>query len=139
MGKTPSPPFNRPSQIACTVKTVHLASTETALRLHENSCAVLIPLSKDNLNLPLSFPSSLHLVASFSRSSCCHARSLALLCWFISLFVFTEAKFIVQPYTRTLLVNLTAGFFENHYMWLDFKSGVHVCKPSFNLKTSTNF
>ena len=45
-------------------------------RVHENSCALLIPLPKDNMNQSIFF-STLCLVASFSRPSCCHTRSLA--------------------------------------------------------------
>ena len=45
---------DRPSQSACTVMTVHITCTVTALRVHENSCTVLIPRCKNNLNLPIS-------------------------------------------------------------------------------------
>ena len=38
-----------------------------------------ISLCKNNLNLPMFFFSALCLVASSSRSLCCHARSLAAL------------------------------------------------------------
>ena len=44
----------RPSQIACTITTMHLTCTQTALRGHEKSCTVVIPLFKNNLNLPVS-------------------------------------------------------------------------------------
>ena len=43
----------RSSQIACTLTTVHIAFTQTALRVPENLCMVLIPLCKNNLNLHL--------------------------------------------------------------------------------------
>ena len=33
---------------------VHVTCTQTVLRVHENSCTVLIPLCKNNLNLPIS-------------------------------------------------------------------------------------
>ena len=44
----------RPSQIACTVTTVHITCTQRALRVHENVFTVLITLCKNNLNLPIS-------------------------------------------------------------------------------------
>ena len=44
----------RSSQIACTVTTMHVTCMQTVLRIHRNLCMLLIPLSKDNLNL-LSF------------------------------------------------------------------------------------
>ena len=46
--------INGPSQIACTVMTVHIACMQTVLHMHTNSCLVLIPLCKDHLNLPIS-------------------------------------------------------------------------------------
>ena len=49
---------DRPSQIACTVTTatvtVTVKCTQAALRGHKNSCTVLIPLCKNNFNLPIS-------------------------------------------------------------------------------------
>ena len=44
----------RPSQNACTITTMHVTCTQTALRRHEKSCTVVIPLFKNNLNLPVS-------------------------------------------------------------------------------------
>ena len=43
----------RPSQIVCTITTVHVSCSQAVLRVHENSYTVLIPLCK-NLNLPIS-------------------------------------------------------------------------------------
>ena len=40
----------RPSQIACTVTTVHITCTQTALRVHKNSCTLFISLFKNRLN-----------------------------------------------------------------------------------------
>ena len=45
--------FTRPSQIGCTVTTMHVTYRQTALGVHENSCTLLIPLCKNNLNLPI--------------------------------------------------------------------------------------
>ena len=45
----------RPSQIVCTVTAMRVTYTQTALRVHENSCPVLIPLCKNDLNLPIYF------------------------------------------------------------------------------------
>ena len=45
--------LHRPSQIACTVTIVHVTCTQKAFHVHENSCTVLIPLCKNNLNLPI--------------------------------------------------------------------------------------
>ena len=45
---------NRPSQIVCTVTMVYVKCTQTMLHLHDNSCMLLIPLCKNNLNLPVS-------------------------------------------------------------------------------------
>ena len=45
---------NRPSKIACTVTNVHVTCTQTALRVQGNSCTLLIPLCKNNLNLLMS-------------------------------------------------------------------------------------
>ena len=44
---------NRPSQIVCMVLMLHVTCTQTALHLHKISCMVLIPLCKNNLNLPM--------------------------------------------------------------------------------------
>ena len=44
----------RPSQTACTVTTVHVTFTQMVLHVHKNSCTVLVPLCKNNLNLPIS-------------------------------------------------------------------------------------
>ena len=41
---------HRPSQIVCTVTKVYVTCMQTALRVHENLCTVLIPLCKSNLN-----------------------------------------------------------------------------------------
>ena len=43
---------DRPSQTACTVTILHITYTQTAFHVHENSCTVLVPLCKNNLNLP---------------------------------------------------------------------------------------
>ena len=53
------------------------------LCMHENLCTVLISLCKNNLNLPICSSSffALCLVTSFSHSLCCHAHSIAVLCW----------------------------------------------------------
>ena len=53
------------------------------LCVHENLCTVLISLCKNNLNLPICSSSffALCLVTSFSHSLCCHAHSIAVLCW----------------------------------------------------------
>ena len=40
---------------AFTVVTVHVTCTQTESRVHENSCALLIPLSKDNMNQSVFF------------------------------------------------------------------------------------
>ena len=45
----------RSSQSACTVKSMHVACTQKAFCVHENSCTVLIPLCKNNLNLLISY------------------------------------------------------------------------------------
>ena len=46
---------SRPSQIMCTIMTVHVTCTQTVLRVHENwFLTVLIPLWKNSLNLPIS-------------------------------------------------------------------------------------
>ena len=43
----------RPSQIACMVVTMHIMCGQSMLHVRKNLCTVLIPLSKNNLNLPL--------------------------------------------------------------------------------------
>ena len=45
--------FNRLSQVACIILTVWVTCTQTALRVRKNSCAVLIPLCKNNFKLPM--------------------------------------------------------------------------------------
>ena len=65
-----------------------VTTTQTALSVHENSCTVLIPLCKNNLNLSMcsAFFSALCLVTSSSCSLCDHTRSIASLCWFFFFF-----------------------------------------------------
>ena len=50
----------------------------TVLCIHKNLCVLVIPLSTDNLNLPMFF-FPLCLVASFSCPLCCRTCSLAVL------------------------------------------------------------
>ena len=45
----------RPSQIACTVRTMYVTCMQKALHVHQNLCTVLILLCKNNSNLPLCF------------------------------------------------------------------------------------
>ena len=45
--------YSSPPQIACTVTTVHITCMQTMLCIHKNLCTVLIPLCKNNLNLPI--------------------------------------------------------------------------------------
>ena len=44
--------MTRPSQVTCSVTTVHVTCTETALHLHENSYTVLIENAIENCLLP---------------------------------------------------------------------------------------
>ena len=46
--------IGRPTQIVCMAATVHIMCMQMVLRVHENLCTVLIPLCKNNLNLPIS-------------------------------------------------------------------------------------
>ena len=91
--------IHMPSQIACTVANVHVTCMPKAFHVHENLCMLLIPLCKNNLNLPKcsSFLSPLCLVATSSCSLCCYACYLSVLCWFFRLLVFTKADFVAQP------------------------------------------
>ena len=85
---------DRPSQIACTVKTLHVTRTQTALHVHKSLCTILIPLCKSNLNLPIFFPffSALCLVA-FIMLSCLLPRCAAQI---FCLFVFTDIDFVAH-------------------------------------------
>ena len=47
--------FYRPSQIVCTVTTMHVTCMQTTLCMHKKLCTLLISLSKDYLNPPMSF------------------------------------------------------------------------------------
>ena len=70
-------------------------------------CAMIL-LSKDNLNLPMSFFSSLCLVASFSHPSCYHTHNLAALRWF--LFVYFHRSQIGSPaINQTFILTILAG------------------------------
>ena len=92
---------------AFTVVTVHVTCTQTESRVHENSCALLIPLSKDNMNQSVFFYSELgclllsSIVLSYSFPGC---GALILL------FVFTDAEFFAQLSIRHPLVSLKAVF-----------------------------
>ena len=46
--------ISKPSQIVCIATTVHVMCMQAALCVHKNLCMVLIPLCKNNLNLPIS-------------------------------------------------------------------------------------
>ena len=63
----------RPSQIACTVTTVQVTCMQMALHAHENLCTVLIPLHKNDLNLPISHMdhknNHYHSIFNFQHSS----------------------------------------------------------------------
>ena len=69
----------------------------TVLQVHENSCMILIPLCKNNLNLPIC--SSFFLPCTWLLPPLVHyvlmlATSLH---WFFCLFVFTEVELVAQP------------------------------------------
>ena len=86
----------RPSQIACTVTTMHVTCMQTTLHVDENFCTLLIPISKNNLNMPMCSFFVLCLVASSSCSLCYHACYLPALHGFFCLFIFTEDNFVAQ-------------------------------------------
>ena len=109
---------HRSSQIAWTVVTVHVHITcmQKVLHEHENPCTLLIPLCKNNLNLPMCFfflphawlpPPLVHHVVMLATS----LRCADFVCWF----VFTENVLAAQPKTRYLLVNLKAGFHSSYF------------------------
>ena len=102
----------RPSQIACTVTTVHVTCLQTALNMHKDLCILLIPLCKSNFNLLMcsSFSAAPCLVASSCCSSCCHACYFSALHWFFCFFIFTENDFVAQPKTR-LSLSQSKGWF----------------------------
>ena len=103
---------SRPSQIVCTVMTV--TCTQTALYVCKNSCTLLIPLCKNNLNLPMCsfffYPVLGCLLLSFIMLPC-----LLPLCAALIMFVFTENDFVARPKTRYLLVNLKTGFHSSYF------------------------
>ena len=75
-----------------TVTTMHVTCMQTALHVYENSCTLLIPLCKNNLNLNvfLFFCHVLGCLDQFVKL----ATSLRLL---FCLFLFTEVDFITKP------------------------------------------
>ena len=110
--------YKRLSQIACTVMIMHITSTQAVLHVHKNLCMLLIPLCRNDLNLPMCsfffFPVLGCLLLSFIMLSC-----LLLLCTvlilFVCLFVFTENHFVAKPKTRHILINLKAGFHSFYF------------------------
>ena len=76
----------RPSQIACTVTTVHITCMQTALCIHENLCTVLIPLSNNLNNLLMSFFSGLCLVGSLIHRVVILTPSLCCADFFVCLY-----------------------------------------------------
>ena len=87
---------HRSSQIAWIVTTVYAMYTQTALHIHENSCTVLIPLCKNNLNLPMC--PSFFLPYAWLPPPVHDVAMLATLSALIFLFVcFTKANFVDQP------------------------------------------
>ena len=80
---------DKPSQIVCMVASVHVTCTQMALHMQKNVCMLLIPLCKNNLNLPMWFffcpmLGCLHL--SFSMWSCLLPLCAALIL-FVCLFL----------------------------------------------------
>ena len=108
----------RPSQIVCMVTIVHITCMQTSLCIHKNLCMVFMLLSKDNLDLPMSFISALWLVAS-SLVLCvnvpthllrCTVPARAMNCENCQLFIFADATNLSQlrtiycPPTQTIML-----------------------------------
>ena len=110
----------KPSQIASTVTTVHVTCTQTALHVYEKSWKVRYWFLDVKIILICQcvhlFLFALRLVASSSRSSCCHACYHAALHWMFCFFVFTETDFVAQPWTRYLLINVKASFHSPYFV-----------------------
>ena len=71
---------------------LYVTCTQTALHMHENLCTILIPLCKNNLDLPMFFFFFFFLPCVWLPSSCCRTCYFAALRWFFCLFAFTETK-----------------------------------------------
>ena len=71
---------------------MHVTCTQTALHMHKNSCTILIPLCKNNLNMPMpsSFilpcawlpPPLVHHVVMFATSLCCSDYFCLFVCFY---------------------------------------------------------
>ena len=109
-------PTTWPLQILCTVTTVHVMCTQIASYMHKNLCTLLIPLCKNNLNLPMCssfFLPMLGCLLLLFMLSCLLPVCAALI--FFCLFVFTKNDFVAKPKTRYLLVSLKAGFHSSYF------------------------
>ena len=100
------------------VKFIKKGSIQT-LHMHENLCTLLIPLCKNNLNLPMSssfffYPVLGCLLLLFIMLVCLLPLCAGLIL-FVCLFVFTENDFVAQLKTRYLLVNPKAGFHSSYF------------------------
>ena len=87
-----------PLEIASTVKTVYVTCTQMALHVHKFLCMILIPLCKNNLNLPMCYfflpcawlpPPLVHHVVMLPTLLHCTD--------FDCFFVFTEVDSVAQP------------------------------------------
>ena len=105
--------MNRPSQIACTVKTVRVTCTQKKLHAHENSCTVLISLCKNNLNLSKCSSFFPHVLASFLPLfivlSCLLPRCTTLIFLFLC---FYRSQFCSPAINH---ISLTPGFHSSYF------------------------
>ena len=95
--------------------TMHVMRMQVALHMHKNLCALLIPLCKNNLNLPMfSFFCPLFgcLFLLSIMMSCLLPRCGVLIFLFVC---FYRERFYSQSKTRYLLVNLKAGFHSSNF------------------------
>ena len=103
---------------------MHITCMQTALDVHKNLCTVLIPLCKNNLNLPMcsSFFSALCLVACSSHSSCCRATYLHC----ADFFVCFCRNWLCSPAINQISLSQSKGWFpyillhrQEKYCWTD--------------------